>query len=97
MLQFRRFVKAIFQRILRHLKAAQSMDVLEYQTQCNLTSVFHPQNERFRPMITSDFSEVAWSGYRFENRRRPSKTELFPRKIADCHRFAQTALLLNFR
>jgi LmbE family N-acetylglucosaminyl deacetylase len=63
----------------------------EYQTQCNLTSVFRPQIERFRPMNTSDCPEAAWSGYPFENRRRPLKTELFLRKIVDFHRFAQTA------
>jgi len=69
MLQFRRFVKAIFQRILRYLKAAQSMDIFGIPDTVQLDFSIPSAIEHFHPMITSDFPEVAWSGYRFENRR----------------------------
>lgn len=60
-----------------------------YQTQRKLISVFDLPVERFRPMTTSDLAEVTWSGYPFENRRRPLKTEVFLREIGDLQRLVQ--------
>lgn len=61
----------------------------EYQTQSKLISVFDPRVERFRPMTKPDLAGVTWSGYPFENRRRPLKTEAFLRKIVHLQRFVQ--------
>jgi LmbE family N-acetylglucosaminyl deacetylase len=80
-----------------HELAIKARMLSEYQTQRNLTAVFHPQLERFRPMLTADCPAATWSGYPFENRWRPLKTKLFLRKIGDFYRFLHTALLHNFR
>jgi hypothetical protein len=60
----------------------------EYQTQRGLTSVFRPAIERFRPMVAPDCTNLAWSKYPFENRRRQLKAGLFLRRVADFHQSA---------
>jgi len=55
----------------------------EYRTQQDLTAVFHPGTECFRPMIHCDGAKPAWPGYRYENRRKLLKAEEFSRRIAE--------------
>ena len=96
MLQFRRFVKAIFQRILRYLKAAQSADVFGIPDTVQL-DLSVPQIEHFRPMITSDFPEVACSGYRFGNRRPTVENRIISSKDRRLPSIRTNGPALNFR
>jgi LmbE family N-acetylglucosaminyl deacetylase len=63
----------------------------EYRTQQNITSVFHPETERFRPVAEADGSKPTWSTYPFQNRGKPWKAGLFFQKIDDFQRSVSTS------
>jgi len=55
----------------------------EYHTQLPLTTVFHPETERFRPVLQSINITPEWSTYPFENRRRPWNAAPFFQKVSE--------------
>lgn len=58
----------------------------EYRTQRQLTNVFHPETEIFRPAIPSLISTPTWSSYPFQNRRRLWNAALFFQKVSEFQR-----------
>jgi LmbE family N-acetylglucosaminyl deacetylase len=64
-----------------HELAIKQRMLSEYKSQMSLTSVFHLETERFRPMTESDCEDASWSGYPFENRWRPLKTDVVFREM----------------
>jgi N-acetylglucosamine malate deacetylase 2 len=53
----------------------------EYRSQGNITAVFQPELERFRPIREQEITKATWSVYPFENRWRPWKAKPFFRAI----------------
>lgn len=62
--------------------------VAEYRTQRELTSVFHHETERFRPVIKESYTERKWADYAFENRRRRLKADSFLGKVNEFEEWA---------
>lgn len=85
----------VFQISPNELLAKRRM-LAEYQTQKGLTSVFHPETERFRPVAETD-AEPAWSTYPFENLRKPWSAELFFQKIAEFQRWVPSHAACEIR
>jgi len=73
--------QSILQLSPQELATKQRM-LAEYKSQQDITRVFQPEVERFRPMANENYRRPVWSEYPFENRRKPLKADLFLRKIA---------------
>jgi LmbE family N-acetylglucosaminyl deacetylase len=55
----------------------------KYRTQQEITAMFPPEIERFRPAAKHAQLKASWSEYPFENRRKPWKADLFFQKISE--------------